>query len=271
MKHQQRRRLGTAEKTLDWTRDLDSIEHAYANHPRYYIAYGSNLNVLQMQWRCSTAEPVRAFELRDWKLVFSRVATVEPCKGAKVPVAVWKVKPLDTASLDSYEGYPNLYGKNYLRVNVGKRKVTAFMYTLNDPYNVEPPTRSYYQTIAEGYDEFGMNHGYLAAARADAEAAEVKWYAELVTCGACGEELSRLDAEQTKTFGPLCSDCADVLRYGDHTIGTSRTRRASWEYDYDEYTEKWLDEYFGTAAPKGSEDFDPKELDWSGRNYRALD
>ena len=32
------------------------IRKKYKNHPRYYFAYGSNLNLKQMETRCPTAE-----------------------------------------------------------------------------------------------------------------------------------------------------------------------------------------------------------------------
>ena len=33
---------------------------------RYYIAYGSNLNILQMRWRCPSARIIGTSELVDW-------------------------------------------------------------------------------------------------------------------------------------------------------------------------------------------------------------
>ena len=53
---------------------------------RYYIAYGSNLNVQQMRWRCPGARIIGTSELKDYRLLFKgsktgSYLTVEPEKG----------------------------------------------------------------------------------------------------------------------------------------------------------------------------------------------
>ena len=70
-----------------------------------YIAYGSNLNLPQMAFRCPTARVVGASEIKDYELLFrgvpgSSVATVEPLKGSSVPVLLWKLKERDLQALD---------------------------------------------------------------------------------------------------------------------------------------------------------------------------
>ena len=76
---------------------------------RYYIAYGSNLNVQQMRWRCPGARIIGTAELQDYRLLFKgsktgSYLTVEPEKGCTVPVAVWEVTEQDELALDRYEG-----------------------------------------------------------------------------------------------------------------------------------------------------------------------
>ena len=83
---------------------------------RYYIAYGSNLNVQQMRWRCPGARIIGTAELQDYRLLFKgsktgSYLTVEPEKGCTVPVAVWEVTEQDELALDRYEGYPSFYYK----------------------------------------------------------------------------------------------------------------------------------------------------------------
>ena len=58
---------------------------------KFYIAYGSNLNLEQMADRCPTARVVGATVLDDYQLVFQRVATIVPRPGAKVPVAIGRL------------------------------------------------------------------------------------------------------------------------------------------------------------------------------------
>ena len=76
---------------------------------RYYLAYGSNLNIPQMRHRCPTAKVIGTAEIKDYELLFKGsktgyYLTIESQKGAKVPVAVWEVKQGDEANLDVYEG-----------------------------------------------------------------------------------------------------------------------------------------------------------------------
>ena len=76
---------------------------------RYYIAYGSNLNIRQMRIRCPHARVIGTAVIHDYELLFkgSRTGaylTIEPKKGSEVPVAVWEVTESDEAALDRYEG-----------------------------------------------------------------------------------------------------------------------------------------------------------------------
>ena len=63
---------------------------------RYYIAYGSNLNVAQMRRRCPAARIVGTAVLYGWRLLFKgsktgAYLTIEQQEGFSVPVAVWEV------------------------------------------------------------------------------------------------------------------------------------------------------------------------------------
>lgn len=98
---------------------------------RLYIAYGSNLNLPQMAFRCPTAEVVGASEVKGYELLFrggSRgvVATIEPLEGSSVPVLLWKIRPQDELSLDRYEGYPNFYRKEMLEVEMNGNESAGF-------------------------------------------------------------------------------------------------------------------------------------------------
>ena len=88
---------------------------------RLYIAYGSNLNLPQMEQRCPYAKVVGASEIKNYELLFRGVATVEPKEGATVPVLLWKIEPLDEAALDRYEGWPHLYRKEMMDVELSRR------------------------------------------------------------------------------------------------------------------------------------------------------
>ena len=63
---------------------------------RYYLAYGSNLNIGQMRYRCPSARIIGTAVIDDYRLLFKgsktgSYLTIEPMTGRSVPVAVWSV------------------------------------------------------------------------------------------------------------------------------------------------------------------------------------
>ena len=127
---------------------------------KVYLAYGSNLNISQMSHRCPDAKPWGATVLEDWKLTFcggngSAVATIVPCKGCSVPIALWSITAADEKALDVYEGFPRLYRKEYISLKWGGRYVKAMVYIMNRG-TVNIPSRYYFNTILDGYRDFGI-------------------------------------------------------------------------------------------------------------------
>ena len=91
---------------------------------KLYFAYGSNLNHEQMQLRCKDAEYIKNIFLESYKLSFCAVsrdygvANVVKKSGSKVPGGLWKISEEDEKVLDDYEGYPNLYSKEYFNTEL---------------------------------------------------------------------------------------------------------------------------------------------------------
>jgi hypothetical protein len=142
---------------------------------RYYIAYGSNLNVQQMQMRCPYAKVVGTATLEGWELLFKgsktgSYLTIEECEGGTVPVAVWEVAESDEAALDRYEGFPVFYYKKELRlrckgIRSGRTKtVTAFVYIMDETRPLGRPTDYYLRVCREGYEQFGFDPAILMQA-----------------------------------------------------------------------------------------------------------
>lgn len=151
--------------------DLDSIPHEEggktgmkknAEKRKKYIAYGSNLNLEQMAGRCPSAKVAGRGEIRDYELLFrgrreSAVATLEPKKGASVPVLIWDIGPEDERNLDVYEGYPRLYGKEDLTVQTENGCESIMAYTMNEGHALGLPSMTYLDTITKGYLEAGFD------------------------------------------------------------------------------------------------------------------
>ena len=142
---------------------------------KYYIAYGSNLNVPQMRMRCPRATILGTANLKGWELLFkgSRTGsylTIEENENETVPVAIWEVTESDEAALDRYEGYPRFYYKKelnlqYKGIRTGKRrKVTAFAYIMHEDRPIGVPTGFYMRTCLEGYEPFFFDKRILMGA-----------------------------------------------------------------------------------------------------------
>lgn len=134
-----------------------------------YIAYGSNLNLPQMAFRCPTAKVAGTAELKDYELLFrgsrqGAVATVEPKEGSTVPVLLWKIKPKDEEALDRYEGYPNFYEKQMMEVELDGRTVSAMVYIMTPGHEFGIPSDYYADVIWQGYESAGFDTQTLEAA-----------------------------------------------------------------------------------------------------------
>ena len=140
---------------------------------RYYIAYGSNLNVFQMKNRCPGAKICGTAVLKGWELLFKgsksgSYLTIEPKEGGRVPVAIWSVTEADENALDRYEGYPNFYYKKNIKVRYKSiisghpgSTVDAFVYIMHEDRPIGVPSEFYMDTCEEGYETFFFDKGVL--------------------------------------------------------------------------------------------------------------
>ena len=129
---------------------------------RLYVAYGSNLNIRQMQHRCPTAKLYGTGTVSDYELQFKgqpncAFATIAPQEGSEVPVAVWEIQSQDERSLDRYEGYPSHYFKQNIPVQLDGEEVDAMVYIMNLKMKFGMPSPYYYQTVLEGYHDCGLD------------------------------------------------------------------------------------------------------------------
>ena len=142
---------------------------------RYYLAYGSNLNIAQMQFRCPDAVIAGTAVIPAYELLFKgsltgAYLTIEPKQGAQVPVGVWEVSLADELKLDRYEGFPNFYYKKDIRLPVadirtGKTKLhDGFVYIMHEERKRGIPTEAYMHTCFAGYRDFGFDTALLLAA-----------------------------------------------------------------------------------------------------------
>ena len=128
-----------------------------------YIAYGSNINLEQMVYRCPRSKVVGTSEIKDYELEFRGVATIVPQKGASVPVLIWELDERDLPSLNRYEGYPRLYRQETMSFDLNGKEVKGMAYLMNYG-KLSPPSQQYYDTILQGYRENSLDEKYLQTA-----------------------------------------------------------------------------------------------------------
>ena len=124
-----------------------------------YFAYGSNMNTKQMAFRCPDAQVIDTVRLENYRRVFRSngagkgVATILPEQGSHVDGVLWRISSKDEQSLDHYEGFPALYGKETVSVRTPHGKqIPVMVYTMNAPYRDTPalPSWTYLNGILAG-------------------------------------------------------------------------------------------------------------------------
>jgi hypothetical protein len=127
----------------------------------FYVAYGSNMNLEQMNYRCPHSKVVGNGKLIGWKLVFNYHADVIRTKSIsdEVPVVIWDIHKNDWDMLDMYEGYPSYYVKRNVEVVTENNEiVNAVVYVMaDDKKGIFPPANGYFKGIEDGYISNGID------------------------------------------------------------------------------------------------------------------
>lgn len=191
-----------------------------AEKKKYYLAYGSNLNLNQMAFRCPTAKPVGTAKITGYELLYKgsktgAYLTIEPKEDSFVPVAVWEVNKEDEKHLDVYEGFPHFYYKKYINIQMvqknGRRKrVDAFVYIMHEERKCAIPDNWYVNGCTEGYNAFGFDTKILETAftrTLGILVGEIKSqpHRECPICGRLYTEPPAISRVDNKT--EICPDC----------------------------------------------------------------
>ena len=128
-----------------------------------YIAYGSNINLEQMAFRCPHSKVVGTSEIKDFELEFRGVATIVPKENASVPVLIWELDERNLPALNKYEGFPRLYRQEQMIFELDGKSYKGMAYLMNYG-KIAPPSQEYYNTILQGYRENGLDESFLQKA-----------------------------------------------------------------------------------------------------------
>ena len=139
---------------------------------KLYAAYGSNINLEQMAYRCPCSTVAGTAMLHGYELQFRHHATIEQNENSEVPMLLWELDPQDERFLDRYEGEPKYYRKEKIELELNGETVEAMVYIMNGNTPLEAPTAQYYNTIEQGYKENGLDTSYLETAFEEAVLAE---------------------------------------------------------------------------------------------------
>jgi hypothetical protein len=130
----------------------------------YYFAYGSNMNSERMASRCPGATPVGKGILLDKVLVERYYADIEDQPGSRINGLIWEISKDDRDSLDSYEGYPELYERYMTDIIFDGRTVSAIVYEMTPATKLDrngkfyPP--AYREICSQGAITHGIENGF---------------------------------------------------------------------------------------------------------------
>lgn len=141
---------------------------------KLYIAYGSNMDQENMDYRCADATLVGTSRIEGYRLLFKGsqtgfYATIEKDEGSYVPVLIWEISQEDERCLDIYEGYPRFYYKKNLKVEINGKKKWAMVYIMDEKRKLGLPKSYYYGLLDKAYDRFGFDKKILRKALVDSK------------------------------------------------------------------------------------------------------
>lgn len=134
---------------------------------KYYLAYGSNLNLYQMGIRCSSSNPIGTAILKDYRLSYKgsrddyAYLTIEKSEGSYVPLGIFEISFFDEIALNRYEGYPEIYYKDYINIEINGKIKKGLIYIMNSEFGYYLPSKQYVDICMQGYEDFGFDKQLL--------------------------------------------------------------------------------------------------------------
>ena len=125
-----------------------------------YFAFGSNMNLAQMAYRCPHSIFIKKEKLSNWSFIITNrgFANIVPEKNRVVRGCLWNLTKKDEETLDQYEGInQGYYDKKYMKVGeyenvliyISKTKETGSVW--NDYLNI----------ITEGAKQIKLESDYI--------------------------------------------------------------------------------------------------------------
>ena len=122
-----------------------------------YFSYGMNTNLDQMRRRCPKAVSLGAAVLPGFRFEFKQFATVIPDVETDTVGVVWEITDDCEDALDILEGFPKFYAKQLVTVLLNGKPTTAMTYLMYPDEVLNLPSNSYYNLVADGYEDHGIS------------------------------------------------------------------------------------------------------------------
>lgn len=129
----------------------------------FMFAYGMNTNLVSMKLRCENAQPIGVATLYDYQLDFRYHLDLTPRTFSKVTGVLWEMSISDLDRIDQAEGYPDYYLRFVTLPFIRHYRNTyeAWTYTMSKNGPRQAPDQRYWDLVAEGYEQNGIDISQL--------------------------------------------------------------------------------------------------------------
>lgn len=130
---------------------------------QFMFAYGMNTNLPSMLLRCRNARCLGKAILPDYRLDFRYHLDITESKFDRVEGVLWELDADDLEVIDQVEGYPEYYSRYLLQPYKKNYSNTypAWTYSMWQKGPLQLPDNRYFNLVAEGYDQNGINTNHL--------------------------------------------------------------------------------------------------------------
>lgn len=129
----------------------------------YYFAYGSNMTESQIMFRCPDSTFIGITKLinKSFYIDARGVASIKNKPESHVYGAVWTLSHNGLCNLDTHEGYPSLYIKNYYNVLVNDKLLNVLVYE-STTLESGIPRVGYLEKIIQSAQKLNFSDDYIS-------------------------------------------------------------------------------------------------------------
>ena len=131
---------------------------------RPYFAYGSNMDEVQMRYRCPGARAIGTAHLPGYRFLINQrgVASVLAAASHDVYGVLWHINAAHERALDDYEALDEgWYDKTVVTVYVGGKQTQSALIYIACNHVEGRPEREYMQTIVTAAEHFQLPASYV--------------------------------------------------------------------------------------------------------------